>query len=147
MIRYVLLFGMLAALPTSGLFAQERGRLEVVEDPMISALQRLRAQHLIAGTGTNPSAVRERNPASRTVARGFRVQIYMGASRSEAYAEQARFQRLFSNIDTYVSYEAPNYRVKVGDFRSRSEADQLMRGLSQQFNNVFVHTEDIFVYH
>lgn len=136
----------LAAFQLSPLVAQERGRLEVVEDPMISALQKYRAQVFSSGRG-NSAAISERNPATRTVARGFRVQIYMGSSRSDAYAEQARFQRLFSGIDTYVTYEAPNYRVKVGDFRSRSEAEQLMRGLRQQFSNVFVHTEDIFVYH
>src|SRR5690606_41728470 len=70
-----------------------------------------------------------------------------GASRNEAYAEQARFQQLYRDIDTYISYEEPNYRVKVGDFRGRSEATRLMQSLRGQFNNVFIFTEDIFVYH
>lgn len=143
--KLTLLSWVLVAFQLSPLLAQERGKLQVVEDPRISVLQKFRAQALSSEGGRTSGT--ERDPATRTVTRGFRVQIYMGSSRSEAYAEQARFQRLFSDIDTYVTYEAPNYRVKVGDFRSRSEAEQLMRGLRQQFSNVFVHTEDIFVYH
>lgn len=143
MIRSMLLLMFLVA-PAATLLAQERGKLEVVEPPMISVLQQFRAGKLVVSPETKPI---EKNPANRSVVRGFRVQIYMGPSRSDAYAAQARFQRLFDDIDTYISYEEPNYRVKVGDFRSRSSAEQLMHSLRQQFTNVFVHTEDIFIYH
>lgn len=144
MIRSMLLLMFLVA-PAATLLAQERGKLEVSEPPMIHILQQFRAGKLTVNPETTTS--KERNPANRSVVRGFRVQIYMGPSRSDAYEAQARFQRLFDDIDTYISYEEPNYRVKVGDFRSRSSAEQLMHSLRQQFTNVFVHTEDIFVYH
>ena len=144
--KNVWLILLIAALPASNLLAQERGKLEVVEDPLIAILQQFRAGKLSASPAASEE-VTVRVPGTRTVARGFRVQIYMGSRRSDAYAAQARFQRTFSDIETYVTYEQPNFRVKVGDFRSRSEAEQLMRGLRQQFNNVFVHTEDIFIYH
>lgn len=134
----------LASFPATALLAQERGKLEVVEHPLIAVLQQFRAGKLEVSRNTSSG---DRNPAHRSVIRGFRVQIFMGANRTEAYAAQARFQRLFEDFDTYVTYEEPNYRVKVGDFRSRAEAEQLMRSLRQQFTNVFVHTEDIFVYH
>src|SRR5690606_41446012 len=88
----------------------------------------------------------DKETASRTPTMGFRVKIYSGSDRSEAYAEQARFKQLYKGIDTYLSYEEPNYRVKVGDFRSRNEAQALMQGLRKQFNNVFVFTEEIYVY-
>lgn len=145
--KNVWLILIIAALPASNLLAQERGKLEVVEDPLITILQQFRAGKLSARSTEGSEEVHVRTPGTRTVARGFRVQIYMGSSRSDAYAAQARFQRAFSDIETYVTYEQPNFRVKVGDFRSRSEAEQLMRGLRQQFNNVFVHTEDIFIYY
>src|SRR5690606_5788178 len=98
---------------------------------------------------TATSAVRpevDKETGTRTTAMGFRVQIYSGSDRTEAYGEQARFKRLYKGIDTYLSYEEPNYRVKVGDFRSKSEAQALMQGLRKQFNNVFVFTEEIYVY-
>ena len=126
-------------------FGQQRGTVEVVADPLISLMQRSRkGTNITATSPTRPPVDRE--TATRTTTMGFRVQIYSGSERSEAYAEQARFKQLYKGIDTYVSYEEPNYRVKVGDFRSRSEAQDLMQGLRKQFNNVFVFTEEIYVY-
>lgn len=125
--------------------AQERGEVEVVADPLISLMQRNRKGTNITATST-PKRVVDKKTATRTTTMGFRVQIYSGSDRSAAYAEQARFKKLYRDIDTYLSYEEPNYRVKVGDFRSRSEAQALMQGLRRQFNNVFVFTEEIYIY-
>ncbi len=131
--------------------AQERAHVEVSQDTLISLLQNFRA-HL----GINPiesksnvvtvAKVIDKKTARRSTIRGFRVQVFAGSSRSDAYAEQARFRRLYKDIDTYVSYDEPNYRVKVGDFRSRADASTFMRTLKSQFSNVFIFTEDIFVY-
>jgi len=126
-------------------FAQQQGKVEVVADPLIGLMQRNRkGTNITATSPTRPPVDKE--TATRTTTMGFRVQIYSGSDRSEAYAEQARFKRLYKGIDTYLSYEEPNYRVKVGDFRSRNEAQDLMQGLRKQFNNVFVFTEEIYVY-
>lgn len=128
--------------------AQHTGQVVVIKDPRIEALQehRFGTRIVAGGSSGNTSQPVDKSTATRTTQRGFRVQIYSGSSRTEAYAEQARFQRLYRDIDTYVSYEEPNYRVKVGDFRGRSEASRLMQSLRSQFNHVFIFTEDIFVY-
>ena len=87
----------------------------------------------------------ERKSGTKGTVLGFRVQIYTGPSRSEAYAAQSKFQRMYSAVSTYVSYTQPNYRVKVGDFRSRSEAQALMRELRKDFTAVFLFTEQVNV--
>ncbi|MFC3200018.1 SPOR domain-containing protein [Parapedobacter deserti] len=127
-------------------YAQKKGQVEVVADPLISLMQRNRMGTNITARATSSKPAVDRKNATRTTAMGFRVQIYSGSDRSEAYAEQARFKRLYKDIDTYVSYEEPNYRVKVGDFKSRADAQELMQGLRKQFNNVFIFTEEIYVY-
>lgn len=134
-----------ACIWTADGYAQQRGSVEVIADPLIGLMQRHRMGTAITATTGSKPAVDKKN-ATRITTMGFRVQIYSGADRSEAYAEQARFQKLYKDMDTYVTYEEPNYRVKVGDFRSRSEAQSLMQGLRKQFNNVFVFTEEIYVY-
>lgn len=138
-------FALLACMWCADGYAQQRGRVEVIADPLISVMQRNRKGTGITATTGSSKPVDKKN-ATRTTAMGFRVQIYSGPDRSTAYAEQARFKSLYKDIDTYISYEEPNYRVKVGDFRSRSEAESLMQGLRRQFNNVFVFTEEIYVY-
>jgi hypothetical protein len=117
------------------------GKVELIEDSMISILQQKRIEY---ETEPEHESI-ERKSGTKGTVLGFRVQIYTGPSRSDAYAAQSKFQRMYSDINTYVSYTQPNYRVKVGDFRSRSEAQAIMRELRKDFTAVFLFTEQVNV--
>ena len=130
--------------------AQQAERVHVNRDTLIAILQSFRAENDInpvvarpISLGTRPV---DRSRATRVSKRGFRVQIYAGNNRNEAYATQNRFKSQYSDIDSYINYDEPNYRVKVGDFTSRSEANSFMQVLRSQYSNVFVFQEDIWVW-
>jgi|SRR5690606_35111032 len=144
LILCTLLFGL------SQLSRAQSGLIDVKKDSLISLLQEFRAEN-----GINPTTARlmtlnakvvDKKNATRVKVRGFRVQIFSGNNRNDAYATQSRFQRSYKDISSYVSYDEPNYRVKVGDFRSRNDANSLLKVLRSQYSNVFVFTEDIWVY-
>jgi hypothetical protein len=135
-------FVFLFCLCSLSVFAQRgNGKVELIEDSMIPILQQKRIE--FATEPEHETVVRK--PGTKGTALGFRVQIYTGPSRSDAYAAQSKFQRMYSDISTYVSYTQPNYRVKVGDFRSRSEAQAIMRELRKDFTAVFLFTEQVNV--
>lgn len=128
----------------------QEGVVEVSKDSLISLLQQFRAEHDINPTtartislGTKPV---DKKSSTRVKVKGFRVQIFSGASRNDAYAIQNRFKQQYSDIESYINYDEPNYRVKVGDFRGRTEANNFMRILRAQYSNVFVFVEDIWVW-
>ncbi len=130
--------------------AQQTGVVEVSRDTLIAILQNFRAEHEINPTATRavslgPKIV-DKSKATRVKRKGFRVQIYSGSNRNDAYAAQSRFRNQYTDMDSYINYEEPNYRVKVGDFTSRSEANNFMRVLRSQYNSVFVFQEDIWVW-
>ncbi|MBL7684222.1 MAG: SPOR domain-containing protein [Flavipsychrobacter sp.] len=56
---------------------------------------------------------------------GFRVQIYNGNDRVKANQVRVDFIRRFPGIRTYLTYVQPQFRVKVGDFRTRAEAQKM----------------------
>jgi cell division septation protein DedD len=129
---------------------QEGNNVFIQQDSLITLLQNFRAANEI-----NPTTARlislgskpvDKAKATRVKRKGFRVQIYAGSNRSEAYAIQARFRNQHSDIDTYISYSEPNYRVKVGDFRSRAQANEFMSTIRSQYKNVFIFQEDIWVW-
>src|ERR1043165_2407267 len=62
--------------------------------------------------------------------RGYRVQIYSGNDRNKATKVKIDFMRRFPDVRTYMTYVAPQFRVKVGDFRSRGEAQELYSKVS-----------------
>lgn len=68
---------------------------------------------------------------------GYRVQVFSGnnqtKSKSEANWKQDKVKEMFPNLQTYVTFKSPFWRLRVGDFRSYEEADQLMRQLKRAF--------------
>lgn len=70
--------------------------------------------------------------------RGFRVQIYNGSNRGEAQQRKIDFIRRFPNTRSYMTYIAPTYRVKVGDFKTRADAMRFYSTLSTIYSPCMV---------
>ncbi len=77
--------------------------------------------------------------------RGFRVQIYSGNDRSKAAKMKIDFQRRFPGVHTYMTYVTPRFKVKVGDYRSRGEAQDMYNKLSTLYNPCMI-VPDIVVF-
>lgn len=109
--------------------AQTRGKVEVVKDPRIDTLIAKRAE-LNKATGINQVM-------------GFRVQVFTGPDRRNAYNAQAKFQQEFPDIRSYIIYNEPNFKVRAGDFRTRIEAEKLQNELKKWFPGTFIISEKI----
>ena len=70
--------------------------------------------------------------------RGYRVQIYSGNDRSAATQRKIDFIRRYPNIRSYISYVAPTFRVKVGDFKTKAEANKLLQQLKAYYSPCMV---------
>jgi len=67
---------------------------------------------------------------------GFRVQIYsVSGNRSKLLTdrEKAIFDAVFSAVRSYIRYDEPYYKLRVGDFRTRLEAERFMREISSRY--------------
>ncbi len=113
------------------LFAQKRGKVEVIKDPKVDSL----IEGYVTGGKNNAP-----EPAS---SEGYRVQIFSGSNRSSAYSAQAKFQDKFPDQRTYIIYREPNFKVRVGDFRSRLDAEKMVEELRNSFTGLFIITEKI----
>ena len=69
--------------------------------------------------------------------RGFRAQVFSGnnqrTSKKEAFDKEKEIKEIFPDVPTYVTYNAPFWKLRVGDFRSHEEAYQMMRMLMSSF--------------
>ena len=72
---------------------------------------------------------------------GYRVQIYQG-NKDEAYQIKSRFLSFYPNQSAYVTFQTPDFKVRIGDFRTRSEAIKLKYEIKNKFSNPFI-VEDI----
>lgn len=70
---------------------------------------------------------------------GYRIQIFSSSNnRLEAVRAKSEFLRKFSQINSYLVYQAPNYKVRVGDFLDRLEAKKELLLIKESFPNAFL---------
>ena len=75
---------------------------------------------------------------------GYRVRIFFKESaRAESEEVQRAFMARNPGVPAYRSYANPYFKVTVGDFRTRSEAMQLMTRLLGDYPTAFVVKEPI----
>jgi hypothetical protein len=75
---------------------------------------------------------------SITTAKGFRVIIYNGAERAKAMEVKNSFARMFPDTRSYMSYNVPSYKIKVGDFENRKDATNFLKRVSKTYPASFI---------
>lgn len=68
---------------------------------------------------------------------GYRVQIFQG-TKDAAYQAKAKFISNHENIKVYVLFQSPDFKVRVGDFRTKSEAIKLKYFIKNEFPSVYI---------
>ena len=74
------------------------------------------------GAPRSPVYIREKEGRVIYSGKGFRVQIYSGGDREKAIMVKTEFMRRYPSVRTYLTYVSPSFRVKVGNYRNRSDA-------------------------
>ena len=83
------------------------------------------------------------NLQGNTILNGFRIQLNFDETRQTIEDERNRFLALYPEIPAYVTFNAPNFYLKVGDYRSTLDAESDKVKLIQQFPSAFVLKEKI----
>lgn len=75
---------------------------------------------------------------------GFRVQIAQKSKSDEAYQVKAEFQKYYS-YPAFVTYQQPNFKVRVGNFRDRFAAEKALKEINRHFESVFIVSEKLLI--
>lgn len=62
---------------------------------------------------------------------GFRIQVYVGTQRQEVDAMKTLLSQNFPDLNPYLSYNQPTYKLKVGDFMRRIDAERYYASIKQ----------------
>ena len=83
--------------------------------------------------------------AKRTM-NGYRVRIFFDnkqTARVESEETLKRFESMYHDVKAYRTYANPYFKVTVGDFRTKSEAMELLSRIKREFPSAFVVKENI----
>lgn len=75
------------------------------------------------------------------IVEGYRVQVFSASgtgSSQKAREARTKFLTFYPTLKAYTDYEAPNFRVRVGDFRTKLEAEKIKKMISQEFPACFI---------
>ncbi len=86
--------------------------------------------------------VNEINPAIP----GWRIEIYFEAgnySKKQAMEAKSVFVENHPEVPAYILFQQPYYKVRVGDFRTKMEAEKFLKEIESEYPNAFVVTDEI----
>lgn len=77
---------------------------------------------------------------------GYRVQILM-ASGNDALdvidQVKVKFEKNYPDINVYLTFGEPNYRLRAGDFRTRLEAENFLQKIQKKYPGAWVTQDNI----
>lgn len=74
----------------------------------------------------------QRNKGVRYLA-GYRIQLYTGTKRADMEAAKLYIYQNYGELNTYIAYNHPTYRLRVGDFATRLEAERYFNKIKNEY--------------
>lgn len=77
---------------------------------------------------------------------GYRVQIFMELGNDAlTHADSVKevFEKKYPEVPVYLVFGQPYYRLRIGDFRTRLEAENMYQQVKKEFKNAFVTADRI----
>lgn len=76
---------------------------------------------------------------------GYTILLYTGSSREQATMARGKTVAMELDLEPELVYNQPNYKVKVGKFLTRLEAQPFYTKLKKEFDNAIVAPERIYI--
>jgi len=77
---------------------------------------------------------------------GYRIQIFFDSgsnSKTKATVVCEGFRRLYPTVGIYLNFVSPNYKVRIGDFRTRLDAFRFLQEIEPNYPNAYIVPDQI----
>lgn len=93
------------------------------------------------------------NSQDQATTSGFRVQVFSSnvqrTAKNNAFRIESQIQEAFPNQAVYVNYYSPFWKVRVGDFKTKTDAQKLRNQLIEAFptmkSEIYIVPEEILI--
>jgi hypothetical protein len=80
------------------------------------------------------------------VTEGWRIEIFFEAgnySKKLAMEARAEFVEHYPEVPSYLIFQQPYYKVRVGDYRTKMEAERFLHAIEKDYPQAFVVSDEI----
>jgi SPOR domain len=86
----------------------------------------------------------ETSREARRIGKGYRLLVINTNKRDEAVAAKTKLYTYFPELKSYLIYQSPFYKLKVGNFKERKEAEEYLQRLKKYFpQGVYIMNDTI----
>jgi len=124
--KYTILIAAMYMLGSASLAAQNEGSIHIESSENI--------KHLIAKKRTY-------NKNKRKI-KGYKIQLFYGNEQG-AYKIRDKFSEAFPDITTEIRFFSPEWKVWVGSYKTKLEADFALKEIKEASFNAFVFATEI----
>ncbi len=107
----------------------QKGNVEIIKDARIDQL--IKQEGAIISPAIAPQIT------------GYRIQLFFDIDKKNVDEARSKFMNLYPKVDTYVVFNAPNYFLKVGDFRTQIDAEKVKSTVENSFPTSFIVKEKV----
>lgn len=109
----------------------QTGKVEIIKDDRIDNL--IKQQSAIVPPATVPQIT------------GYRIQLFFDTDKKLVEDARTKFLGIYPIVETYITYNAPNYFLKAGNFRTHLEAEKVKSTIDKDFPTNFIIKELIYL--
>ncbi len=74
---------------------------------------------------------------------GYRIQVFVGNDRKEVDEAKSYIYQNFPELNTYLTFSQPTYKLKAGDFTTRLDAERYYASIKDRYSAAMIVTERI----
>lgn len=71
---------------------------------------------------------------------GYRLEIFFNSdynAKEKALEVKTEFLKKYPDLNAYIQFQAPNFRVRIGNFRTKSDASKVKEQIKRDYPNAF----------
>jgi hypothetical protein len=80
---------------------------------------------------------------TRRTMSGYRIQVINSNDRNKVFAVKAKIYQSYPELKPYLMYQPPFYKLKVGNFKTKEEAEEYRKELSREYPTGLYIVRDI----
>jgi len=104
---------------------KEKGHIQIIQDDKVDLLV---SKHIQINQ-------------NRKGIEGYRIQIFFDSgnnSKTKAQSIYEGFKEKYPDVRVYLTFSSPNYKVRVGDFRTHLDAQRFLNTIIEEYQNAWI---------
>ena len=82
--------------------------------------------------------IKNKSNIRRVSTAGYRVQIYFSTDKDKVQELRMKFIKQYPKMETYITFDAPNYILRVGDFTEKNDAERFKKEIFRDYPENFI---------